>query len=90
MDRGSGKTAKQMKDAPHGAIFIWINGDTCYAKNLALDMGRDDLEIVSPYWLESDKCRGRKLSGVVVDHAAHLNSRQCARMDMVLACVKDA
>jgi hypothetical protein len=67
--RGSGQTTRQMLSAREGAVFVWVNHDTLYAKKLAARIGRTDLEIVGPQWLENGWI-GRSLSGLVIDHAA--------------------
>jgi hypothetical protein len=73
MARGTGTTTKQMRNAPFGAIYIWVNGDTSYAKELAQKIGRDDLEIVRPTWLEYRRWQGRLLTAIVCDHALYLD-----------------
>lgn len=68
--RGSGRTAQQMKDAPRDAVFIWCQPKSVgYAVSLAKHLGRDDLEIVHEGWLSSRQYHGRRLPGLVVDHA---------------------
>ena len=84
MDRGGGKTTNQIANAPQGAIFIWDSQHTYYPKNLAREMGRDDLRIVPPSWIETDAFRSVRLTGVVVDHAANLNDRQREILDIVI------
>ncbi len=76
--RGSGRTTKQMIDAPWNAIFVWCNEFWIDgAKKLAKKAGRDDLEIIRPSALEDrERFRGREISGVVVDHAAKLTAKQ--------------
>jgi hypothetical protein len=77
MERGTGKTTRQMEAASQGAIFVWCNGQLSYPKNLAQKIGRSDLEIVSPSWLDGRVGYiGRKLSGVILDHAADLTGNQ--------------
>ena len=75
MARGEGTTTQQMEGAPKGAIFVWCNGHTDYAVRLARKIGREDLQIKSPTWLD-DGWRGVTLTGIVVDHAARLTDRQ--------------
>lgn len=75
MARRDGATTRQMEAAPKGAVFIWCNGKTDYAVLLARKLGREDLQIVSPTWLE-ERWLGVELTGVVVDHAARLTDRQ--------------
>jgi hypothetical protein len=76
MKRGSGTTTRQMQGAPQKAIYVWCNNNLSYPKNLTKNLGRDDLEIVSPQFIESDKWRGRLFSEVVLDHALELTERQ--------------
>jgi hypothetical protein len=75
-NRGTGRTTRQMEAAPRAAVYIWVNSRLDYPKQLARDIGRDDLIIVSPSWLDSERFRGTALSGVVLDHAALLTYRQ--------------
>lgn len=72
--RGSGRTTRQMLDAPKDAVFIWCNGILQYPRQLAVKHGRSDLHIVGPEWLEDYKYVGRPLTGVVVDHALFENA----------------
>jgi hypothetical protein len=83
-ERGTGRTTKQMKDAPRGAIFISPHHAACYHdKNLAFALGRSDLTIVSPSWLIEHRWIGLELSGIVVDHAANLN--EIERRELLVA-----
>lgn len=72
---GRGRTHSQMQEAPQKAVFVWVNGLLDYPKLLAHKIGREDLEIVAPYWLE-EHWRGRELTGLVIDHACQLTERQ--------------
>ncbi len=74
--RGDGSTTRQMQAAPKDALFVWVNGHLDYPKMLAKELGREDLKIVAPSFLDYDQWRGIRYSGVVVDHAAHLNDKQ--------------
>lgn len=74
MERGTGVTTRQIKEAPQGAIFVWPHADTDYPKRIAHGMGRDDLLFCCPDDLPRlARSRGRR---VVVDHAAKLNMEQ--------------
>jgi len=73
--RGTGRTTKQMEAAPQGSVYLWVHGDVYYPKKLAEKIGRTDLKIVGPGWLENGWL-GVELTGLVVDHAAQLNERQ--------------
>lgn len=73
-DRQTGRTTRQMQDAPQRAIFVWCNHHFAYPRDLSRKIGRPDLELVSPDWLTHDRWRGRTLTGIVVDHAANLTA----------------
>ena len=76
-ERGTGRTTQQMKEAPLGAVYIWVNHNTLwYSKDLARSIGRPDLEIVGPMWLDGMRFLGRHLSGIIVYHATNLTSKQ--------------
>jgi len=66
---------KQMLDAPKDAVFIWINNDLWYPRQLAHRIKREDLRIKPPTFLE-DHWRGLNLSDIVVDHSAKLTDNQ--------------
>ena len=67
--RGTGLTTKQIEDAPKNSVFVWCNSHTYYPKRMAVDLGREDLRVVSKYWiLRADNYRGRNLE-VTFDHA---------------------
>jgi hypothetical protein len=67
-----------------------VNGHLEYPKNLAKSVGREDLEIVSPYWLESDAHRGRRMTGLIIDHAVHLTTRQFDGLELAMRGVVSA
>lgn len=67
--RGSGRTTKQMTEAPKGAVFVWCNGSLSYPIWLAHKLERRDLEIVTPQWLNDYRYVGKQLKGLVIDHA---------------------
>lgn len=75
-DRGTGRTSRQMTDAPVGAYFVWCNESSFYPQRLAERLGRTDLQILMPHQIRY------RLAGtnnpVVVDHAARLNDEQWA------------
>ena len=70
-------TTKQMTDAPLHAVYVWVNGNLDYPKQLAEHLRRTDLRIVTPGWLETPRnWRGYRLTGLVLDHAARLTGEQ--------------
>lgn len=80
--RGTGQTTRQMQAAPQRAIFIWpVRHSMPYAKELAHKLGRDDLQIVTPDWLQDEKWRGLELSGIVIDHATRLSIEQYHKLE---------
>jgi hypothetical protein len=72
MARGDGETTRQMQEAPQGAVFVWCNDSLDYPRHVAAKVGRTDLQIVRPGWLDYEKWRGLELTGLVVDHAISL------------------
>lgn len=69
LSRRPGLTAKQMQEAPSGAVYVWPSSRS-YAVSLARTLGRDDLEIVPLSWLDGHGWMGRNITGLVIDHAA--------------------
>jgi len=70
--RGSGITSRQMKAAPKGAIFVWNNEQTNYPVELAKVLGRQDLQICTPFTLASDTLVAKlreSTEAIVIDHA---------------------
>jgi hypothetical protein len=59
-----------------GAVYIWVNNQLQYPRSLAKTLGREDLTVVSPGWLDSYQWRGMELTGVLLDHAARLKGDQ--------------
>lgn len=74
--RGTGRTTYQMLDAKVGSVFIWCNGHLDYPKELARRLHRKDLRIERPSWLSSNRWRGMRFPGIVVDHAAVLSEEE--------------
>ena len=68
--RGTGRTTRQMREAPHGALFVWCNAHTNYPSLLAANLGRADLRVVGLPWLTDGGERLRGVScAIVLDHA---------------------
>jgi hypothetical protein len=88
MNEGTGRTTKQMQDAPQGAIYVWVNAHLKDAEKIAFRAGRTDLMIVPPWHLENDRLRGRTLTGIVVDHAARLTDAQHNELTRLRAHVR--
>lgn len=77
--RGSGKTTRQLKEAPPRAYFVWCNSKTYYPKKLAQSLGRDDITIVPPDFINQIFCSNHF---VVADHAAELTLSQRALLKL--------
>lgn len=67
--RGDGTTTKQMKAAAKNAVFVWLSTDLSYPLHLAKQLNREDLKIVSPYWIKDRKFLGLELTEIILDHA---------------------
>ena len=73
--RGTGKTTKQIKEAPKDAIYVCDNRmESEYCKKLARINNRQDITFVSKYYVESDRLKGLNRF-IVIDHATCLDSR---------------
>jgi hypothetical protein len=89
MQRGDGTTTRQMHDAPKGALYIWCNSQLHYPRDLAKELGRTDLVIDSPTALEwPGRHVGKKLTGIVLDHACVLTDDQHEGYQRLLAYVR--
>lgn len=74
--RQTGRTTKQMQDAPVGSVFIWCNNRLGYPKMLAHELGREDLKIVGPSWLTDRRYQGLRVPAILLDHALVCTSNQ--------------
>ena len=74
--RQFGTTTRQMLEAPPNSIYVWCDSNLHYPISLAARLGRSDLKIVPPSWLELHVMYGVKLAGIDVDHAANLSRAQ--------------
>lgn len=72
--RGSGRTSRQIMEAPRSSIYIWPNADLSYPMNIARVMGRHDLVFHWVGYLERDTYMLRGVNNwVVVDHSVALS-----------------
>lgn len=76
MAKYEGETTKQMLNAPQNSVYIWVNSKTHYPIRLASKLGRQDLSIFPPSFLERHQwqCMGKNF--VVIDHACELTDEQ--------------
>jgi hypothetical protein len=72
----NGRTTRQMVEAPEGAFFVWVNHQLGYPQHLAYHLGRRDLKVVSPGWVDGVRQQGMHRESVVVDHACELSMAQ--------------
>jgi len=89
--RGNGFTTAQMQRAPRGAVYVWpVHESLGYAKDLARSLGRGDIEVVGPSVLErgGERLRGRRLTGIVLDHACEPDAEEYLTLRYIrAACV---
>lgn len=71
--RRAGKTTLQIRNAPQGAIFVWVNGHIEYPKAIARELGREDLDFKPLSWFRMENIAGRSGVKIVLDHAVHNN-----------------
>lgn len=76
MARGEGTTTRQMQEAPQNAVFIWCNDVLEYPRRVAARIGRTDLKIVGPVWLDDERWRGLEPTSIVADHALILDGNR--------------
>jgi len=75
--RGSGRTNRQMQEAPKNAIYIVGSiYSTGFQRELALAAGRPDLKIESQNWIRFENLVGRRGLDIVIDHEVELDDRQ--------------
>ena len=77
-----------MEEAPKGALFIWCNPHLDYPKSLARKLGREDLRIVSPYFLNEGRWRGMTFTGIVTDHAFTPSHEQYGALRIMKAYIR--
>lgn len=77
--RGSGRTTQAILAAPKGAVYVWVNNRLEYPKALAHKLGRDDLKIVSPEWIEDRRWVGMEFPAMDIDHDTTFTERQWER-----------
>lgn len=76
----TGKTTRQMQNAPKGAVYVWPHARSIgYAQGLRTFLKRPDLRIVSAEWLDTYR-GGRPV--VVIDHACALTMKQDQTLDI--------
>jgi hypothetical protein len=66
--RQTGRTTKQMQEAPPNACFVWCNSRRSYPLALARRLNRSDLTIISPE-MDTDKFHRGRTWTVIRDHA---------------------
>lgn len=86
--RANGITSMQMLLAPQDAIYIWCNNSLGYPRDLAKYIGRRDLKIYGPSHLGDARLAGHHLTGIVVDHAAHLTEFQYENLRRAMLSVR--
>lgn len=75
--RGLGHTRHQMLTAPECAFFVWCTSNLAYPIALSREIGRKDLIIKTPVWLQESALNSPQRQPIVVDHAyAELQQRR--------------
>lgn len=70
VDRGTGRTSRQMLEAPELSVFIWCNDQLHYPTRLARRLGRFDLLILGLNTLGTNHHRLYGIQRpIIVDHA---------------------
>jgi len=79
MERGTGKTTDQIREAPKGAIFVWCNDYTGYVRDIAKSLGRDDLKIIGLSQAKNGEYFLGRSNPIVYDHCCGLVQTRYAR-----------
>lgn len=83
------ETIRIIRALRNGGIFVWGNKLIAYPKHLAASIGRADVTVVGPEWLEEQRYRGLELSDIAVDHSANLTNGQWNNYLHAKACVRN-
>lgn len=74
--RGTGVTRDQIRNAAHGAVFVWCNDCCDYPKRLAEAVERIDVRVVPKSWLRNRHFMGQQFTEIILDHAAVLKDEE--------------
>ena len=87
--RGSGRTTRQLRALPIGAVFVSCN-EQCvhYDKRLARFLNRGDIMVVAPNWIVKQRWQGQEFAAIEVDHAYAPRSRHTEMFYHYLLCAK--
>lgn len=92
LERGTGRSALQIMDAPLGSIYICPHHASIhYHKHLAYDLGRYDIRFESPMYLERpESFYGIRNVSLVIDHAAwfRFTEHQRAHLEEIRHIIK--
>jgi hypothetical protein len=66
--RGSGRTRRQLENAPYNSYFVWCNDIIGYPLGIAKSLGRHDVNVVGIAWLTEHHLEGLTVP-VVLDHS---------------------
>lgn len=69
--RYSGRTTRQIVNAPLNTVYVWVNGYFHCPELIARKYGRVDIVFVRPSWLRHANLRGYA-GEIVIDHAVSL------------------
>lgn len=65
-----GTTARQIREAPKGAVYVCAGFDQAHYLKAAYLAYRSDIRFVGLQWLVSETWRGQRLPAIVLDHFA--------------------
>lgn len=77
MNEYIGRSTKQILEAKQNAVYVCRTSSDCsYLKELARELNRTDIKIVSVFWLTERKYMGLELTEIILDHSLKLNSEE--------------
>jgi hypothetical protein len=77
----SGRTTQQMREASHGAVFVWCNENIYYPVRLTYTINRRDIQVVPRSWFRVDRLAGKRFTEIVLDHAIRLTKEEYEMID---------
>ena len=63
------KTTTQLKRAVYGSLFIWRSLSLSYPRQIAKEIGREDIIVRSLLFIRSMECQSHKYPDVILDHS---------------------
>lgn len=80
-DRGTGRTTRQLREAPQNSIYIWFNLNLHYVRKLAQHLGRNDIKVMTQDDIGYGRLNGLNVP-ILVDHAVRLTMQESQEINV--------